>query len=118
MAYLHEYVHMPCRHAISVRTKAERVKQPPEPVWPATNMAVDRPFMSHGELHSNDFNFTTTKKRIVVSVDSLMTHAHTHINTVAYCNSETHDTVWLDSTLSCLKHEMEFLSPEFPRRNF
>lgn len=95
MAYLNEYVHMPCRHAISVRTKAERVKQPQEPVWPATNMAVDRPSMSHGELHSHDFNFTTTKKRIVFSVDSIMTHTHTHIYTVAYCNSETHDTVWL-----------------------
>lgn len=82
MAYLNEYVHMPCRHAISVRTKAERVKQPQEPVWPATNMAVDRPSMSHGELHSHDFNFTTTKKRIVVSVDSIMTH--THISTLLH----------------------------------
>lgn len=51
--------------------------------------------MSHGELHSHDFNFTTTKKRFVVSVDLIMTRAHTHIYAVAYCNRETHDTVWL-----------------------
>lgn len=61
------YVHV-CRHVISVRTKAERVKQPQEPVWPATNMAVDRPSMSRGELHSHDINFATTKKQIVGSV--------------------------------------------------
>lgn len=83
-----------CRHVISVRTKAERVKQLQEPVWPATNMAVDRPSMSRGELHSHDINFTTTS-----------TSTHTLYYTVQYYNGETHDIVWLVT----LKHEIEFL---------
>lgn len=76
---------MPCRHAISVRTKAERVKQPQEPVWPATNMAVDRPSMSHGELHSHDIIFTSTKKQIVVSVF----HSKVHSVTLSTPNTNT-----------------------------
>lgn len=53
------------RHVISVRTRAERAKQPLEPAWPATNMAADRPSMSHGEPHSHHINLTKTKKQIV-----------------------------------------------------
>lgn len=53
-----------CRHVISVRTRAERVKQQLEPVWPATNMAAGRPSMSHGETRSHHINLTRQRRRL------------------------------------------------------
>ncbi len=65
-----------CRHVTSVRTKAVRVKQPLEPVWPATNMAAGRPSMSHGEICSRHINLTETKEQIVSSALKLKTYTN------------------------------------------
>lgn len=37
------------RRATFVKSKAVRVKQPPEPAWPVTNTAAVKHFTSHGE---------------------------------------------------------------------
>lgn len=54
------------RHVTSVRTRAERVKLPLEPVWLATNMAAGRPSMSHGESRSHHINLTRQRRRLLL----------------------------------------------------
>lgn len=58
------------RHVTSARTRAGRAKQPLEPVWPATNMAADRPSMSHGETRSHDTSFQRQRNRLFLYIFS------------------------------------------------